>query len=343
MIRCDPLNVEGFMSGWNGKDLVDSYTDDAGYSDSAAKARTLKYINEIQRDICSSNNWANLKFKLKKLIKEGTRQFDVSPQIPEAPVLRVMPDGELASGVEYSVKVTFVAFDESEQEYSSIESEPSEASKVITPTDGNIKIQVLNISTYDGDCEVSPLVFHRRIYLKHGNGTYKLAGTIKENDSNSFNISALPSSIIEPPERSMVENLSAEDLGIQIGSVTLTEEKLDNIQKYDPGMTSVGAPRYYARISETKVLIYPRPSQDTTVSYWVKRRPSTVFADKERPVQMSQSLENVLEVGVSSKWLRHKQDSDWTTMHNLYKELKSEAKAEKVKKGGQALTVKVVC
>lgn len=330
-------------SDWNGKRLQEIYTEDAGFSDSDSLSRTLRYLNEIQSDICSSSSWANLKFRMKKFITSGSQKIDVSPQIPSAPIISLGSGGSLSEGVDCSVKVTFILFDETEQEINSIESQASDSSNVIKPTGENLKILVNNIPSYEGDYEKQPVMIHRRIYLKQGSSPFRLVATIKENDSNQVWIDTNPTSSIEPPEESMIENLASEDVAFHAGSVVLYEEKLDEIQKYDPAMTARGIPRYYARISDTQILLYPIPISDMTLSYWVKRRPSRIFAEENRPIQMSRSLENVLDVGVNYKWMKHKQDSDWTTMYNLYKDLRSEAKAEKVKRGGQSLRVKVVC
>jgi hypothetical protein len=328
-------------SVWNGKELQASYAEEAGYGDSKSLARTLKYINDIQTEIATSADWANLKFKLQKIISSDSQKFDISPQVPEAPSIELSTDGTLTAGKECKVKVTFVIFDEEKQEYSSIESEPSPASNSVTTSAGNQKIKLTNIPSLEGDYD-SEMV-HRRIYLKIGSEPYFLAATIKENDSNTATIDAIPSSTIEPPEQSMVDHLSAEDIAIHAGSRVLVEASIDDIQKYDPALSSVGTPVYYARISDTKILIYPRPSSDITISYWIKRRPSRIFPEEDRSIQLSRSLENVLEVGVTWKWMKYKQDADWSQMYDLYRELKSQAKAEKVLKGGQFSKVRVVC
>lgn len=330
-------------SVWNGKELQEYYTEEAGYSDSRALTRTLKFLNEIQNDIASGADWPNLKFKLKKLIKRGTQRVDVSPQIPEAPAIQISAGGALTGAQAYRVKVTFVIFDEEGQEFSSIESEPSSPSNEVIPTDENLQILVTNIPSYEGSSNISPNIIHRRVYLKQGTGPYLLAATLTDNDANQVTIAANPSSTIEPPEQSMVEHLASEDITLSIGSFTLKEQSLDEIQQYDPGLTATGTPQYYARISETKILIYPKPSTNVTLTYWVKRRPSRIFPDAERALQINRSLESVIDVGVNWKWMKYKQDSEWMTMYNLYEDMKSKAKAEKIQKGGKFSKVKVVC
>lgn len=330
-------------SVWNGKELQNYFTEEAGYSDAKSLDRTLKFLNEIQGDIASSADWPNLKLKLKKLIRRGTQKLDVSPQIPEAASIQLSSGGALTTGKACKIKITFVVFDEEEQEYSSIESEPSPASNEITPSDENQKILITNIASFDGATNILPNVIHRRVYLKQGDGPYLLVATLTDNDANQITIDANPSSTIEPPEQSMVEHLSSEDITISIGSMSLSEQSLDEIQKYDPGMTAVGTPQYYARISETKILLYPKPSTNLTITYWVKRRPSRIFAEEGRAIQLNRSLEEILDVGVNWKWLKWKRDEDWQTMRALYVDMKSQAKAEKIQKGGKYSKVKVVC
>lgn len=330
-------------SDWNGKALRDNYTNDAGYYDDGALKRTLRYVNEIQRDIASGGDWPNLVMKLKKRIKAGSQHVDVSPQIPEAPTVQTSAEGALTAGKKCRVKVTFVVFDEDELEYSSIESEPSPASAEVTPADENLKLLLTNIPTYDGSSSILPNKVHRRIYLKQGDEDYKLVGTIADNDTNTYEIEADPTSTIAPPEHSMVEHLTSDDISILTSSMNLKEETIDAIEKYDPGMTAKGIPRYYARITNTKILLYPRPATDTTISYWVKRRPSRIFAEEDRAIQLDRDLENVLDAGINWKWMKFKQDAEWTNMLEHYKQLKSEAKAEKVKRNGKVQKIKVVC
>lgn len=330
-------------SVWNGETLRDNYCRENGFTDDTSKARTLRYLNEIQKDIASGFDWPNLKFKLKKEIASGGQEVDVSPQVPSAPTLALLAGGTLTAASACLVKVTFVLFDEASEDYQSIESYPSAASNSVTPTDGvDQSLTITGIDTYDGSTSVKPTTIHRRIYLKQGTGDYVLAKTIEDNTTTTTTITANPSSTVEPPEFSMVDHLADEDPIIEASGRFLTQEKLDEILKWDPNLTATGTPEYYARISPTKIFLYPRPSAALTLSYWVYRRPSRIFADATRVIQLDPSLEILLNTGVNWKWDQYKKDSDWFDQYKLYEEMKQISRGEKVQTGGQYMRVKVV-
>lgn len=330
-------------SNWNGSALRTNLSQEAGFTDSTSLARTLRYINEIQEDIASAYFWPNLKFKMKKLIAASTQEVDLSPQIPSAPTLAALAGGSLTADSACLVKVTFVLFDESGREFSSIESEPSAVSNSVTPTGANLSLTVSAIDTYDGSTSVKPTTIHRRIYLSQAAGDYKLAKTIEDNTTTTTTITANQTSTIEPPDQSMIEMLSHEDPIIELSGRTLYQEKLDNILKYDPNLSSSGTPIYYARVAPNKIILYPKPSAELTLSYWVRRRPSRIFAEADRAVQLDPALKNVLNMGVAWKWDFYKRDQDHPLTFDQYDAMKSKAINDKGKTGGQFSTVKVVC
>ena len=328
-------------STWNGSALRTNYTQEAGFSDSTSLARTLRYMNEIQKDIASSHFWPNLKIKIKKLIASNTQEVDISPQIPSTPSLAILASGALTADSACYVKVTFVLFDEAGKE--SIESEASAASSSATPTGTDLSLTVSGIDTYDGSTDVKPTTIYRRIYLKQGSGDYVLAKTLEDNSTTSTTITANPTSTIEPPEHSMVEFMAHEDPVLEVNGRELKKVALDDILKWDPNVSSSGTPSYYARVSPTRIVLYPVPSASITLSYWVKKRPSRIFADTDRVIELDPSLESVFSVGVAYKWDWYKKEADWTVMRDLYEDVKEKARQEKGRVGGQYLKVKVVC
>lgn len=300
-------------------------------------------MNEVQKDLCSSHRWANLKFKMKKEVAIGVQELDVSPQIPSAPTLALLAGGSITADSAVYVKVTFVLFDETGKELGSIESEPSVASNTVTPTGANLSLTLTALDLYDGSTSVKPITIHRRIYLKVGSGDYILNKTIEDNTTTTTTITAETTSTIEPPEQSMIDVMGVEDPVIQLSSINLNEIKMEDVLRTDPGLSATGTPQSYVRISPTRIFLYPRPSVAITLSYWVYKRPAKMFADTDRAIQIDPDLEAVFEIGVDWKWFKYKQDGDWINMFNLYKELKTEAINDKVKTGGLATTIKRVC
>lgn len=328
---------------WNGSAIRTRYSQKYGYTDTTSLARILEWMNEIQEDICSEYNWPFLKFKMKKQLTSSVSEHSLSPQIPSAPTIAASAGGALTADSACRVKVTFVLFDEDGREFSSIESEPSSASSSVTPTGSDLTLTLTNIDTYDGSTSVKPTTIHRRIYLKQGSGDYVLAKTIEDNTTTTTTISSNPSSTIEPPEYSMVHHLADEDPIIEASGYSLIQTDLDEILKYDPDLGSSGTPQYYARISPSKILLYPKPSSAITLSYWVFRRPSRIFADTDRVIQLDPDLKKVLDAGVLWKGYEYKDYDGQETKLSNYEELKRVAKGIKARTGGQYGTVKVVC
>lgn len=330
-------------STWNGSALRTRFAQKYGFSDTTSLARVLEWINETQTDICTDKKWSFLKMKLKKLVASGTHEIDISPEIPGQPSLALLAGGALTASSACYVKVTYLIFDESGKEFGSIESEPSLASAVATPTGGDLSLTVSSIGVFSGSTSVRPLTIYRRIYLKQGTGDFVLAKTIENNTDTTTTITANPSSTIEPPECSMVNTMAGEDPVIELNGRVLDKASLDDILKYDPGLSSSGTPSYYARVSPTKIFIYPKPSSAVTLSYWIYKKPSKIFADTDRVVQMDESLKPVLDAGVKWKGAEYKDEDNQEIKRKNYEDLKEQTRGTKATVGGAAPKVRVVC
>lgn len=331
------------MGTWNGSNLKTKWLAKYGFSDSASGDRVLEWICDIQDDIQAYHSWPFLKFKMKRQVVSGEQEIDISPQVPTAPTLALLASGSLVAGSAVYVKVTFVLFDESGKEVNSLESEPSVASNTVTPTGANLSLTLTAIDTYDGTSTVKPTVIHRRIYLKVGSADYFLAKTLEDNTTVATTITAPTTSVIEPPEYSLVSLMASEDPFIEGSGVSLSQQSLDVILKSDPGLTASGTPSYYARVSPTKILIYPKASATYTISYWVYRIPSRIFADADRPIQLHHALKEALDAGVTWKGYEYKDQDGQESKRNTYEMRKQDAKGIIGRTGGQSSTVKVVC
>jgi hypothetical protein len=317
-------------------------TQEYGLTDTASQARFLMWMNEIQNDIADSYKWPFLKFKMKKLVEAGEQEIDISPDIPAAPLAVIAAGGTLTTSSVYKVKITFVIFDESGKEYASIESEPSVESSSCTATLVNATIALTSIPLFSGTSTVKPNNIYRRIYLSKDGGAYYLYSTITDNSTTTANITADTSSTIEPPEFSLVSLMSSEDPLIVGSSVSLSPASLDEIQKGDPGNASSGTPRYYARTSETKIYLYPKPSTNITITYWVYRIPSRIFNEATRALQINQALKSAFDQGVTWKSYKYRQDANEFAARQLYEQLKKEAHKKIGRAGGSFGHVKEV-
>ncbi len=331
------------MGSWNGSNLYTKWLAKYGFSDSASAARVIEWINDVQNDIQACHSWPFLKFKMKRQVVSGDQEIDISPQIPSAPTLALLAGGSLVADSAVYVKVTFVIFDESGKEINSLESEPSNASNTVTPTGANLGLTITDLDLFDGVATVKPITIHRRIYLKVGSAAYFLAKTIEDNTTTSTTIIAPTTSVIEPPEYSLVSLMASEDPFIEGSGISLCQNQLDVILKSDPGLTASGTPTYYARVSPTKIVIYPKASATYTISYWVYRIPSRIFADADRPIQLHHALKEALDAGVTWKGYEYKDQDGQESKRNTYEMRKQDAKGVIGRTGGQSSTVKVVC
>jgi hypothetical protein len=327
---------------WNGSALRTRYAQKYGYSDTTSLARMLEWMNEICINMHSGFKWPHTKMKLKKEIASGSQEIDLSPQIPSAPTIALLAGGSLTTGVAY-LKTTFVLFDESGKEFNSIESEPSAVSNSVTLASTDLSLTVTGIDTYDGSTSVKPTTIHRRLYLKIGDADYILAKTIEDNTTTTTTITSNSGSTIEPPIESMVDFMADEDPVIELSGMTVYPTTLENIKRNDPNLSSTGTPQYYARISTNKIFVWPRPSTALTLSYWVFKKPSRIFAETERVLQMPEKFKTTLDAGITWKFYEYKDSDGQETKLSNSDALKSKDRGEISTLGGQALRVKVVC
>lgn len=329
-------------SVWNGSALRTRYSQKYGFSDTTSLARVLEWLNEGQEDICDSRNWPFLKIKIKKQIISGNHEIDISPQIPSAASAAVASGGTLTADQAYYIKTTFLLFAESGKEEDSIESEPSDSVSA-TPTGANLSINLTAIDLYDDANSELPTTIHRRIYLSTDNVSFYLYSTLTNNTATTASITAATSSTIEPPEESLVHVLASESPQIEASGIKLCEESLNNITDQDPGFTSTGVPRYYARVGQTKILLYPKPTSTYTLTYWVFKKPSRIFAETTRKLQIPSYLKNAMDAYVTWKGHEHKDQDGQESKYDNFEALADKEWAKHGRTNTKSGKVREVC
>lgn len=327
---------------WNGSALQIRFVQKYGINDTASYVRVLEWMNDIQDDIQAYCGWPFLKFKMKKQVVSGEQEINIAPQIPSTVTIALASGGSITTASICYVKTTFLLFDEGGREIDSLESEPGLESNAVTTTGSTLSIAISAIPLFNGTATVKPTVIHRRIYLKIGSSPYYLSTTLTNNTATTATITTVPTSIFEPPEYSLVSLMSSEDPFIEGTGVSLVKEKLDNILKYDPTFSASGTPSYYARTGTEKIFIYPKPSSTYTISYWVYRIPSRIYADTTRPIQLLHSLKETLEAGVTWKFYEFKDQDGQESKKANYERKKEEVKGTIGRTGGGPIRVKEV-
>lgn len=304
---------------WTGSAQLTYFLQKAGLgTGTTITAKMLGWMNEIQENISGSYKWPFLKFRLKKQFASGDQEVDFSPQIPSAPTIAALAGGTLVDSSVYRIKTTFVIYDASAREENSIESQPSDASNAITVSGSDLSLTVTALDTYDGTSTYEPTVIYRKIYLSKDGGDYYYYSTISNNTATTTTVTAPTSSTIEPPQYSMVEYVADEEVFDRSTSTILAQSKLNDILRYDPGLSATGQPSDYAMVTETRGFLYPKLSAAKTLSYFIYRRPAQIFNDSTRILQLDPSLRAVFEAGVTWKIFEHKdQDGQQGKLDNF--------------------------
>ena len=250
--------------GWNGLDLINDFSAELGDTSNGFKTKTLRWINEGIREISTSHNWPFLREKAKAVLSPGLNTHAICLAKPTAPTVAALAGGSLALLNEYKVLVTFF------ESQSGVESIAGEASAGVTPlgTDLSITVSALAVSA-------SPLVTSRRVYVSKGAAAFAYYGEVSDNTTLTTTITADTTSVIVAPERNAIHMIDG-DLFIEDERV-LQGSTVQNIIYQSNSNTSSGTPLAWAPVNQEEVLVYPKPSVNTTVSFYYFKLPAQIF------------------------------------------------------------------
>lgn len=295
---------------FNGYALQDELAARLGDTSTTFKARVLKWINDIQLDICSRHDWYFLRQKGKKVLTASQEYQPLELARPTAPTVAIAAGGSLTDTSVYNVVVTFV------EGISGVESIAGVASADVTATAVNKTITVTDIPV-SGD----PLVTARKLYLITDDSEPLFYSTISDNTTTTASITSEPTSTIEAPDYSYITKLDGN--AFIEGSRQLLFKSPDELRLLFPGTWGDGTPNYWAVLGDDsygrkQVILYPRPSSASTLSYYYYKTPERVYAETTSRIAIPPFLREVLKNGVIWRGLDYSDRDGSVGQFNLY-------------------------
>lgn len=304
---------------WNGLSLATNFALEAGYtsSDTTAFARILRFLNEGQTDICARYKWPFLEVKLERVLTVGDEIVSLSPPKPSAGSAAASSGGSLEADTTYYFRATFQIFDETGLTNRRIESVAS-SSMSATTTSANKTIDLTGLGLWAGSTSSTPNDVWRNIYISTDNVNFYYHSTITDNTTTSTSISTVSTSTEEPPSDDLVDGLSDSVITLESNGSALKKVTKEWIQRQDPSRNQSGQPHYFAVIDSKTVMLYPKPDAAYTITYYVKRFPSEIFANNTRPLQIPRFLQPALDDYVAWKDYKHEDTAGKQSMRDNY-------------------------
>lgn len=260
--------------GWNGADLVDDFSAELGDTSSSFEIKVTRWINEGLRDIATSHEWPFLRTRGQSVLAASTDTNSLVPTKPTAPSLALLAGGSLVASSVYKVLVTYY------EEVSGVESIAGEPSASATPTGGDLSLTVtaIPVSTW-------PLVTARKIYLSKDGAAYYYYSTISNNTATTTTITAPTSSTFTPPDQWYINKIDG-DLYLENNQV-LEGYSLQRLRYETNAKTSpTGTPSIWASIDQQSVAVHPKPTANTTATFYYFKLPAQVFNTTDSTPQM---------------------------------------------------------
>jgi hypothetical protein len=250
------------------------------------KTRVLGWLNDVVFDISNRHDWGFYLEKGKKVLVAGDEIHSLETLAPEAPRLTLSSGGSLTENSVYKVLVTFV-------QANGVETEAGEESESVTIVAGSNTISLTDIP-------ISPesLITKRNIYLeKDGNGFF-YHSTINDNFTSILTIDSNTSSTIEPPDYETIRILKGAPFFEQGPSHYLKYKDIDQLRMLIEGEWAQGSPEYFSPIENTKITLYPLPSDDFEISFNYYRNPFRLYNSSDSQPDLPIRFKPALKAGV---------------------------------------------
>lgn len=263
---------------WNGAGLVSDFSAELGDTSDTFKARVLGWINDGLLDIATSHKWPFMRERGQSILGAGLDTHNIVPSAPTAPVGAISTGGSLTANSVYKVLITFY------ESVSGVESIRGVESAVITPTgtDSTIDLTSIPVSTF-------PLVTARRIYLSKDGASFFYYSEIANNTATTASITANTTSTQLPPDDSYIYVIDG-DLYLE-NNRFLRNQSLQGLRfETNAQVNTSGTPSVWATVNQEQVVVYPKPSSNTTVTFYYFKNPAYVFDSVTSRIPMPQFM-----------------------------------------------------
>jgi len=253
---------------WNGAALITEFATEQSDTSATHKTRVLQYINDGIFDIGTRFDWIFHRFQGTKDLTASTEEQDLKTAAPGAATVALASGGSLTVDTVYNVYITF----RDSNEYETI---VGTTSANITTTSGNLTISVSAIPTSGED-----LVDERRVWLQKAGGNILLSSTIADNTTTTATITAEPTDsdvTEEAPDYDGIRKIDGAPFFESSPEVQLRHRGIDQMRLLTRGSFTDGTPELYSHITDTNILMNPRPSSALTLAFYYFRRPPRLY------------------------------------------------------------------
>jgi len=297
------------MRGFNGKSLVDEWAAEQSDTSSAHLSRVLTYVNDGILDIASRHGWKTHRRKGKKILTASAEEQELKTTAPTAPSVAVSSGGSLTDATVFNVYVTYV-------DSNGYETPAGTASANVTTASPNLQIDVTSIPV-----SPEPLVTARNLYLQKASGNILYSQQVADNTTTTATIDEEPTDsdvTARPPEYDQIRKLDGDPFFEGSPELQLVNRTIDQMRYLHKGSFSDGTPQIYGLITDTNLLLNPRPSSALTLSYYYFKRPPMVTYQTTSIPDLIPELKPLLRFYVMMRGFEFRDRNGAVSKYNQY-------------------------
>ena len=255
------------MRGFNGKSLTDEWATEQSDSSSAHLSRVLTYICDGILDISARHDWERHRRKGKKILTASAEEQELKTSVPTAATTAFGTSG--GSLTDTSVYVLYVTYEDS----NGYQTPAGTASASATAATPNLQLDVTAIPV-----SAEPLVTKRHLYVSKDGGNILFSQTISDNTTTTATVSTNPTdsdATARPPEFDQIRKVHGAPFD-ETNNRLLVYRDISQMRELNTSGFTDGSTETYGFLTDTKLLLDPRPSSAVTLSFNYYKRPLEV-------------------------------------------------------------------